>query len=158
MTKEKKKEFTLRISQAGEGGLTVILYEITLEYLKDARESFQKGDLDSFTEDIHHAQDCIRLQQSSLQMSYEPASTLLSLYVYLHAELSKALIEMDASHLDICEKVETDLWKAYTVTMSKRDEVPLMANSQKIYAGLTYGRNSMVENNMDLVQTRGYFA
>ena len=109
MTKEKKKEFTLRISQAGEGGLTVILYEITLEYLKDARESFQKGDLDSFTEDIHHAQDCIRLQQSSLQMGYEPASTLLSLYVYLHAELSKALIEMDASHLDICEKVDTGM-------------------------------------------------
>ena len=158
MTKEKKKEFTLRISQAGEGGLTVILYEITLEYLSDARKSFQRGDMESFADDIHHAQDCIRLQQSSLQMGYEPAGTLLSLYVYLHAELSKALVEMDCSHLDICEKIETDLWRAYVVAVNKQDETPLMSNSQKIYAGLTYDRNSMVENSFDFVQSRGYLA
>ena len=48
MTDEKKKEYTLRISQAGDAALTIILYEITMDYLQDALDSLEPGDRSGF--------------------------------------------------------------------------------------------------------------
>ena len=80
------------------------------------------------------------------------------LRIYLHGELAKALIEKDAGHLEVCEKTEQKLMDAYKAAVSTTDEVPLMTNSQKIYVGLTYDRNSMFENTPDMTTVRGYYA
>ena len=41
MTKEDKQQFTLRISQANSTQLVVILYEMLLCYIKEAREELE---------------------------------------------------------------------------------------------------------------------
>ena len=39
MTDEKKQQYTLKISQASRTQLVVILYEMTLDYLKEAEDA-----------------------------------------------------------------------------------------------------------------------
>ena len=39
MTDEVRKNFTMRITQANQSGLVVILYEMYLAYLDDARQA-----------------------------------------------------------------------------------------------------------------------
>ena len=43
MKKEKKQEFTLRISRANKTQMIVILYDMGLTYLEDAVEVFEKN-------------------------------------------------------------------------------------------------------------------
>ena len=45
MTKECKQQFTLRITQANPTQLVVILYEMCLEYLKEAEETLEKKNI-----------------------------------------------------------------------------------------------------------------
>ena len=42
MKKEKKQEFTLRITRANKTQMVVILYDMVLTYLEDAIEAFEK--------------------------------------------------------------------------------------------------------------------
>ena len=47
MTNEKKQEFTLRVSQANKTEMLVIIYDIFLEYLEDAKKAKEKDDKDA---------------------------------------------------------------------------------------------------------------
>ena len=71
MTKEKKQEFTLKITQANKTGLVVILYEMTLAFLEDASAAFDAGDKAEFKKSIGKAKDCIDELIASLDLSYD---------------------------------------------------------------------------------------
>jgi len=43
MTKELKQEYTLRISRANKSELVVILYEMLIDYIDEAKENLDKG-------------------------------------------------------------------------------------------------------------------
>ena len=57
MTDQRKKEFSLRITQANKTELIVILYEMYLDYLGEAEEEAQ--DRKSFREAIRKARNCL---------------------------------------------------------------------------------------------------
>ena len=47
MDSEKRKAYTTRISQANRSELVVIIYELLLDSLADARQAFGKEDFDT---------------------------------------------------------------------------------------------------------------
>ena len=146
MTKERKQEYTLRISQANKTQLVVIIYEMLLDYLEDARMAHESGDKELFIGSVHKAESCIRELMASLHMEYAPAGGLLSLYVYAVKELSKAILHNSVEELDHVERIMKKLHEAYA-TISKDDtSAPVMENTQSIYAGLTYGKNQLMES------------
>ena len=59
MKKEKKQEFTLRITKANKTQMIVILYDMVLEYLKDSLESLEKesSETSASTRAIRHETD-----------------------------------------------------------------------------------------------------
>ncbi len=158
MTDEKKKEYTLRISQAGDAALTIILYEITNDYLEDALKYLEEGNREQFIESIHRAQNCIKTQQNSIQFQYEPGTVMFSLYIYLHGQLAKALAESDPAPIREVMETEQKLCDAYKQVEATMEEQPLMENAQKVYVGLTYGKNSMPENMEAGSDNRGFRA
>ena len=91
MTDEKKREYTLRITQAGPKGLTILLYEITECYLQEAEEAFARKEPEQFRDAVHKAQKCLTVCRSSLDRTQPLSAVLLPLYVNLHAMLSRAL-------------------------------------------------------------------
>lgn len=156
MTKELKQDYTLRITQANKTQLVVILYEMTLTYLEEAGEAYDKGDSASFRNGIRKARGCIKELMASLHFEYEPARNLLQLYVFANKELTRASVSNSKKELDHVKKMMEKLHGAYEKIAEADVSGPVMANTQTVYAGLTYGRNSLVENLANQGSERGF--
>ena len=145
MTKEQKQDYTLRITQANETGLVVILYEILLDYLKETRESFGQ-DGEGYKEPLRKVRAIINELMLSTNRQYEIGENLYKLYCFMVRSLVKAEKNRDEAIIEQIEKLVTSLMDAYRVVAKENPKGPVMGNSQTVYAGLTYGRNTLTEN------------
>ena len=158
MKDELKKEFTRRITQANKVSMITILYDMTLVYLEDAKAALAEKQEKQFVQEIHHAQDCLMELLNSLHTKYEPAPALYSLYLYMHKALADAVISSSDEPLTQPESILKRLRDAYLQLEKSAAFEPLMDNTQQIYAGLTYGKHSLVESLAQPVHNRGYLA
>ena len=113
MTKELKQQFTLRISQANKSQLVVILYEMMITYLDEAKEAYDRQDRAGFREGIRKSRGCLMELMSSLHFEYEVASNLLSLYLYANRELARADIRNSVTELVHVKAIMSKLHDAY---------------------------------------------
>lgn len=157
MTKELKQEFTLRITQANKTQLITILYEMVLLYLDEAKEACAAEDKAAYKNAIRKIRDCINELTLSLHLEYELAQNLLQLYQYINSELVKASIHFDTENLAHVESIIKKLHGAYKQIEAQDTSKPIMGNAQAVYAGLTYGRNTLTENISDSTTNRGFF-
>ena len=158
MRDELKKEFARRIAQANQISMITILYDMTLVYLEDAKEAMELQQKKEFVQEIHYAQDCLMELMGSLNMRYEPAPVLYELYLYIHKELAKAIIDLSEKTLAQPESILKRLRDAYLELEKTGSFEPVMDNAQQIYAGLTYGKNSLIESLAQPVNNRGFLA
>lgn len=158
MTREYKQQFTLRITQANKTELIVILYEIVLAYMEDAEEDLEEGKIAEFREALRKVRSCFSELIASLNLDYELAARLLSLYLYCNRELTKADIRKEREPLMHIRSVISKLLEAYRELAGQDTSGPVMQNSQTVYAGLTYGKNSLAENLADQGANRGFRA
>ena len=165
MNKEDRQRFTLRITQANPTELVVILYEMLLCYLEDAGEALQPGEVPSrghvpqrqeeFREAIRKARGCLNELVGSLHLEYEPAPALMQLYMFCIRRLAAGEQRRDTGPLDEIKRVVEPLHDAYVKLAARNSAGPVMRNSQTVYAGLTYGRNTLTENMADQGANRG---
>lgn len=158
MTKEQKQEFTLRITQANSTELVVILYEMVLCYLDDAGQAFRAEDKSAFRESVRKTRGCLNELLHSLNTEYDPAPVLLQLYFFCIRRLAVGEVRNDMQPLLEIKKVIQPLRDAYAQIASENKSAPVMRNSQAVYAGLTYGRNTLTENMADQGANRGMLA
>ena len=155
MTKETKQEYTLRISQANKSELVVIIYEILLDYLKECKENLEKGEMDAFHESIRKATGCIRELSSSINYRSNVSGNLLSLNIFCIKELAKADIHCSVEEIMNVELIMRKLYEATKKAGEKDDSPAVMNNSQFVYAGLTYGKESLIVN-LNETSNRGF--
>jgi flagellar protein FliS len=155
MTKEQKQEFTLRITTANETDLVVILYEMTLEYLEDAKEAGAKKDYDAYHENIRKVRGCLNELLQSLHMEYEVALSLYRLYMFCIRRLANAEVRKKEEVLDEIITVIAPLKEAYKEIAAQNTSPSIMQNTQTVYTGMTYGKNSLAENLADQSPNRG---
>ncbi len=158
MRDDLKKEFVRRITQANPVSMITVLYDMTLVYLGDAGKAYENGEEKGFVQEIHRAQDCLMELCNSLNMKYEPAPVLYELYLYMHRELAGAVITNSAEPLKQPESILRRLRDAYMELEKTGSFEPVMDNTQQIYAGLTYGKHSLVESVTDPSGNRGFLA
>ena len=156
MTKVQKQQFTLRITQANKTGLVVILYEITLAFLEDALEEFEREDWKAYKSSIYKARDCLDELLESLNTRYEPGMLLRSLYHYYKKEITSAAILRNTEKLLPVMDMIRELKDSYEKIAEQDTSAPLMENTQTVYAGLTYGRGCLNENLADQGTDRGF--
>ena len=152
MTKESKQQFTLRITQANSTQLIVILYEMTLCYLEEGEAAQNREEL---KEAIRKTRGCVNELIQSLHLEYEPAPTLMQLYLFCIRRLAACEGRGDRQALADIKKVIQPLRDAYAQIEELNDRGPVMNNSQTVYAGLTYGKNTLTENMADQGTNRG---
>ncbi len=158
MTREQKQEFTLRISQANPTEMVVILYDMLLAYVKDGQEALKEGEKTNFRAAVRRARGCVSELMNSLNLKYEPAPAMLGLYGFCVRRLAAAEAGNSKAPLKEIERVIIPLRDAYGKIADQNSAGPVMGNSQTVYAGLTYGRNSLTENMTDQGANRGMFA
>ena len=158
MTNEKKQEFTLRITQANKSQLIVLLYEIFLQYMEDAKDALADGQKDAFHRSMEKSIDCLRELTDSVQEKNELGRTVLGLYLYVSRQLGIALGSKKAEPLFEAEKVMRRLYEIYKEDAVNDTSDPIMQKSQQIYAGLTYGREDLTVSSQDGSSSRGFYA
>lgn len=155
MTKELKQEFTLRITQANKTQLITILYEMILLYLAEAKETLPAEDKTEYKNAIHKIRGCMDELITSLHMEYALAQNLLQLYLYINRELVQANMRYGLENLDHVETIIKRLHTAWRQIEPQDMSDPVMGNTQTVYAGLTYGRNTLTENMSNMKGNRG---
>ena len=156
MTKELKQEYTLRITQANKTQLITILYEMVLLYVDEAQEALDAGEKMEYKSAIRKIRGCMNELIASLNFEYELAQNLLQLYLYVNRELVKASSHYDKENLEHIRLIIGKLRDAYAQIESQDTSGPVMGNTQTVYAGLTYGRNTLTENIADSAFNRGF--
>lgn len=155
MTKEMKQQFTLRITQANPTDMIVILYEMTLMFLGEAKEAGEKEEYDAYKESIRKTRACINELIGSLHMEYEIAGNLYKLYLFCIRRLAQAEVRKEVKVLEEIEMVISKLRDAYAQIAPNNPAAPVMSNAQTVYSGLTYGRGALAEDMTNQGSNRG---
>lgn len=158
MTTEKKKIFTRRITQANRTQLVVIVYEMLLEYIKDAMDDYEKDRKEEFRENLHMARECIAEMRTSLNFDYELSKNLFAIYCFADRELAKDSARYTTKNLDNIRAMFTKLHDAYDKISAEDESGALMEHAETVYAGLTYTKGDLKESLVNYDSKRGYLA
>lgn len=158
MTDEQKQEFTRKISNANKTSMIVILYEMVLVYVGDAKKALKAQDKESLHREIQRAKACIKELQNSLNFENNLAVNYFEIYLYLRRELSRADVAGNITALDNVCDIVTELHETYLKISEADISKPVMENTQAVYAGLTYGKNSLNESLASQDVDRGFRA
>lgn len=153
MTKERINEYSLRIAQTNRSGLVVVIYEIILEYLRDAEEDLQNENLDSFVFHIKKARQFVNELSSTLDFHFEISFELMNLYMFATQCLVSSEVKRRDVNLKTVRSMITKLKTAFEEVSKTDYSEPVIKGNQKVYEGLTYGRDA--KNNIN-VSGRNY--
>lgn len=157
MTNREKQDFTLRISQANSTEMVVVLYDMLLCYIRDGKTALERAEEARLQAAVRRARGCVGELMNSLNLQYEPAPALLGLYGFCIRRLAAAESGRKSLPLEEIERVIVPLRDAYGQLAAQNGAGAVMGNSQTVYAGLTYGRNSLTENMADQGANRGLY-
>mgnify|MGYP002520451285 CR=1 FL=1 len=101
MTAEEKNEFTLRISQANHSQLLLINYDIVIKCIEDAKEEFEKGNLQEFLNNVRQAQKFHQELIHSLNVVDTVGLEVMQLYLYVNKILVTAVFKKEMKELDL---------------------------------------------------------
>jgi len=149
MDKEQIKEYTVRISQSNRSGLVNIVYELFIYSMDMAEQAFNKNDTGEAVKYLKKAQECVCELKRSLDFHYEVSYNLASLYRYVHEQVIASIVRCSPVNFEEIRKIMVALQEAF-IEVSKQDtSKAVMQNTQKVYAGLTYGKGKLNEVAMD---------
>ena len=146
----------MRITQANKTQLITILYEMVLIYIDEAEAALSEDDRAEYKSAIRKIRGCMNELTASLNLEYDLAQNLLQLYLYVNRELVQASVHNEKENLEHIRLVIGELQKAYKKIENQDVSGPVMGNTQTVYAGLTYGRNTLTENITDPASNRGF--
>lgn len=156
MDKERIKDYTLRITQSNRTQLVVIIYEITLELVAEAREYAKENEWDNYKENLRKAGTFVRELMGALDFQYEISRELMSLYLYVNRTLIQAEQKQDPELLRGVEVVISGLKKSFEKLSLEDTSEPLMKNTQQVYEGFTYGPDSKGTVYQQATSSRGF--
>ncbi len=156
MKSESIKTYSYRISQASPTELVVIMYDMAVEYLSDAKAVIDSDEV-AYKHHLKCAKRVVDRLSVTLDMQYDISKELLTLYTIMSRYIIKASSTMEGKLIDTVINMLTKLRGSF-YEISKQDvSGPMMKNTQQVYAGLTYSNaGDSNEYSNDPVSNRGY--
>ncbi|MDI9508609.1 MAG: flagellar protein FliS [Clostridiales bacterium] len=159
MKKEAIQSFATRITQASRSELVVIMYEMILAKIDEAERSYMDNDLKTYDHELKGAQRYVSELMSALDYSYKISYDLLSLYLYTNKHIITAIVKQNPQTLQIAKEIINKLLTGFEGVSKADNSGPMMRNTQRLYAGLTYGKGSLNETFIDPNnKNRGFIA
>jgi flagellar protein FliS len=116
------------------------------------------GKKNDTTLSLQKAQNCIDELVHSLDLNYELARNLREIYIFSKKELIVAGATYSIHRIWRVLKNFRSLHEAYVELEKEDNSQQLMGNTQKVYAGLTYGKYSLNEDITAVSMNRGLMA
>jgi flagellar protein FliS len=145
MDKGHLQEYAARVSQANRSELVVVIYEVELESIAEAKKLLEAGEVEQCRTETERARGLITELMTSLDMQYGISHYLRQLYIYAYHELCHAVAERKPELFDHAANIFKELLPSFKEVAKQDDSAPLMQNTQQIFAGLTYGKDSLNE-------------
>ena len=160
MKAESVKIFTRRITSANKSEIIVIIYDIIEENLALAKKALAEGDRETYRNEIKQAISFVKELLVSLDMNYEVSKNLASLYIYVSRCLNFALVSGKKEEIEAAEKVLRKLGDSFREVAKTDESKPVMENTQRVYAGITYGRGLYLDETLvaSAMESRGFRA
>ncbi len=146
MTKERIREYTLKITNASATGIIVILYDLAIEYMQEAVKCFDASDHDGAKVQCTNAGRVLGDLIASLDFSYGISFQLFRIYEFVSKEVSMSVIRNNGKSLKDCIRLMTSLKGSFEELADKDESGPVMKNTDAVYAGLTYGKGTLNES------------
>lgn len=157
MNREAVQAFATRVTAASKSELIVILYEMTLTELTEARKAYESGDIAAFEKELKAAHKYVNELLIPLDYHYRVSYDLASLYLFVNKRIITAIIQRKPDTLDSAESILKKLLVGFEGVSRQDDSKPMMRNTQQLYAGLTYGKGTLNETYIDSgYKNRGY--
>lgn len=160
MKAESVKIFTRRITSANKSEIIVIIYDIIKENLALAKKALAEGDRETYRNEIKQAISFVKELLVSLDLNYEVSKNLASLYIYVSRCLNFALVSGKKEEIEAAEKVLRKLGDSFREVAKTDESKPVMENTQRVYAGITYGRGLDLDETLvaPAMESRGFRA
>lgn len=160
MKAESVKIFTRRITSANKSEIIVIIYDIIEENLALAKKALAEGDRETYRNEIKQAISFVKELLVSLDLNYEVSKYLASLYIYVSRCLNFALVSGKKEEIEAAEKVLRKLGESFREVAKTDESKPVMENTQRVYAGITYGRGLDLDETLvaPAMESRGFRA
>ena len=81
-------------------------------------------------------------------MNYEVSKNLASLYIYVSRCLNFALVSGKKEEIENAEKVLRKLGDSFREVAITDKSAPVMENTQRVYAGITYGKSLSLDETL----------
>ncbi|MBE2941397.1 flagellar export chaperone FliS [Anoxybacillus flavithermus] len=105
---------TNAVQTAAPGELTLMLYNGCLKFIAQAKKAIEDKDIEARNTNLLKAQKIIQELMVTLNMEYEVAKSMMTMYDYIYRRLVEANIKSDMSILEEVEgyvKEFRDTWK-----------------------------------------------
>lgn len=160
MKAESVKIFTRRITSANKSEIIVIIYDIIEENLALAKKALAEGDRETYRNEIKQAISFVKELLVSLDLNYEVSKNLAGLYIYVSRCLNFALVSGKKEEIEAAEKVLRKLGDSFREVAKTDESKPVMENTQRVYAGITYGRGLDLDETLvaPAMESRGFRA
>ncbi len=159
MEKERLQEFAARVSQANRSELVVVIYEATLASISEGKKYLEKNELAEARKEIERAKGMLTELMGSLDMQYSISHYLRQLYIYARQELCHGIALRQPELFDHATNILEQLLPSFQEVAKQDTSGAVMENAQQIYAGLTYGRDSLNETiGVGIETNRGFEA
>lgn len=146
MRDELRLDFQRRLSQCNKGEMIIIIYDILFAYLDEAKQEHVEQNYEAYKEAVRQGQKTLDMLISALDFNYDIAKELYRLYVTSKNLLEKAIYQNRTEGICEAEAILSKLYQGFSEVCQMDTSEALMENSQKVYAGMTYGRSSLNEN------------
>ncbi|MBE5963879.1 MAG: flagellar protein FliS [Lachnospira sp.] len=145
MVEDNIKVFTNRIAGANRSELIVIIYDIALDYMNEAKTELENNEIEAYRLSIKRAKRCINYLSSVLNMEYAISMELLRVYVLMNNMCVRASIKVEGELVDALVRMLTNMKRAFVAIAKEDDSKPIMTEARVVQAGFTYSKNSINE-------------
>lgn len=158
MNKEDVMGYTNRVVHANKSELIVILYDIVLQDVQEARDNLTITEISEFQKCCDHSLKAINELMVSLDFQYEISEQLFQLYTYVKGLIAKVKTKKEDILLVEAYNIMEKLRSSFVQVASQDKSEAVMQNTEQVYAGLTYSKGNLNESLLEDASKRGFRA
>lgn len=140
--------YKMRISQAGIVEYTLIMLEMEKQWIEESLQAFEAGRTPLFVDCVTRAQAVQVELMNVMNMDNSVAVDIYAVFAYINKQLILAKIKQQPLELARCKELLERYHKSFAAIQDTDQAGPVMAQSEKVYAGLTYGTSGLVESSV----------
>lgn len=146
MTEEQMNVYKMRISQAGIAEMTTIMLEMEIQWIRDAVVAYDGNDKEEFVRCTGKAQSVQVELMNVMNMENPVAVDVYSVFAYINKQLIHSKIKRQPLEFERLAALLEQYHTSFENLVKTDQAGPVMQQSEKVYAGLTYGAGGLVES------------